>query len=347
MKIQALAGAVAAGLLTAGTGAASSAIANSAPAYVTAAVADPDRPAADTALDASRKPAEILTFIGIKPGDKVVDLFAGAYWDRLFSKVVGPSGTVIAFQSVEMAKALKQALPPVGSAPYPNYPNIIAQSKPINDLDPPPGSTDIVWMRQNYHDMYDPFMGPADVPAVDRAIFKSLKHGGVFIVIDHSAPDGSGLASTNTTHRIRRGSGEERPGCGRLRARGREQPLPQPRGYPRQAWLRKRRPIYTYVPQALKSAMMPMSRCLSSWSKHSSVIHAQRAGSKRSNAPSKASRLASMTFEEKPARNIRRVIAARMRSSGVAAISGEANGRVSASIRSNASGPPWRSTARR
>jgi predicted methyltransferase len=174
---------------------------------VDAAVADPGRPAADTALDAKRKPAEVLKLIGIKPGDKVVDLFAGAYWDRLFSKVVGPSGKVIAFQSVEMAKALKQTLPPPGSKPYPDYPNIVAQSMPINDLpktvtQTAVETTDIVWMRQNYHDMYDPFMGPADVAAVDRGIFLSLKHGGLFVVIDHKAPDGSGLASTNTLHRI-------------------------------------------------------------------------------------------------------------------------------------------------
>ena len=182
---------------------------------VDAAVADPHRPAADTALDASRKPAEILKLIGIKPGAKVVDLFAGDYWDRLFSRMVGPSGKVIAFQSVEMAKAIKQTLPAKGSAPYPDYPNIVAQSMPINDLPktvaqtktvngiaPPTETTDVVWMRQNYHDMYDPFMGPADVAAVDKGIFLSLKHGGLFVVIDHKAPDGSGLATTNTLHRI-------------------------------------------------------------------------------------------------------------------------------------------------
>jgi len=173
---------------------------------VEAAVADPGRPAADTALDAKRKPVEVLKLIGIKPGDKVVDLFAGEYWDRLFSKVVGPSGKVISFQSVEMAKAIKQPLPPPGSKPYPEYPNIVAQSMPINDLPKTAPTaaetTDVVWMRWNYHDMYDPFMGPADVAAVDRGIFLTLKHGGRFVIIDHKAPDGSGLASTNTLHRI-------------------------------------------------------------------------------------------------------------------------------------------------
>jgi predicted methyltransferase len=202
MKFQALAGALAASFLVAGTGVASSAHAGGAPAYITAAVADPNRPAADIALDADRKPAAILTFIGLKPGDKVVDFFGGAYWDRLFSRVVGPTGRVTTFQATEMAKALKQTLPVPGSKPYPEYPNIVAQSRSINDLHPGRGDLDMVWMRQNYHDMYDPFMGPANVPAVDNAIFTSLKHSGVFVVIDHSAPDGSGLASTNTTHRI-------------------------------------------------------------------------------------------------------------------------------------------------
>lgn len=202
MKIEALAGALSAGLLLGTTGAAGSAMAQSVPAYVTAAVADPARPWIDNMVDPDLKPAAILTFIGLKPGDKVVNFSGGAYWDRLFSKVVGPNGTVVTFQAVEMAKALKQTLPTPGSKPYPDYPNVIAQSASINALPPGAGNLDMVWMRQNYHDLYDPFMGRADVAAVDRTIFAGLKHGGVFVVIDHSAPEGSGLASTNTTHRI-------------------------------------------------------------------------------------------------------------------------------------------------
>jgi predicted methyltransferase len=171
------------------------------PAYVAAAVADSARPADDTALDAARKPAEILTFIRLKPGQTIVDIFPGPYWDRLFSKVVGPKGMVIAFQSTEMASAEKTALPPAGSKPLTGYDNVVAQSGPINGFSTP-SSVDEVWMRQNYHDLYDKFMGPADVPAVNKAIFKALKPGGYYVIIDHSAPDGSGLADTDTSHRI-------------------------------------------------------------------------------------------------------------------------------------------------
>ncbi|MBV8682396.1 MAG: class I SAM-dependent methyltransferase [Caulobacteraceae bacterium] len=168
---------------------------------IAAALADPNRPAKDQTLDASRRPAEIMAFIGLKPGQTIVDVWPGAYWDRLFADVVGPSGQVIAWLPNEAAKAEKLDMPKDGSHPYPEHPNVVAYGGPINSFTVP-SSVDVVWIRQNYHDLYDPFMGPADVAGFDKAVFKALKPGGVFVVIDHSAPAGSGLADTNTTHRI-------------------------------------------------------------------------------------------------------------------------------------------------
>ena len=48
------------------------------PPYVAAAVADPARPAADRARDVARKPAEVIAFAGVRPGETVVDLIPGA-----------------------------------------------------------------------------------------------------------------------------------------------------------------------------------------------------------------------------------------------------------------------------
>src|SRR6202035_2138008 len=68
--------------------------------YVTAAVADSARPAADTERDATRKPAETLAFAGVKPGDQVVELAPGkGYYTRLLSAVVGPNGKVYTLSS--------------------------------------------------------------------------------------------------------------------------------------------------------------------------------------------------------------------------------------------------------
>jgi predicted methyltransferase len=61
---------------------------------------------------------------------------------------------------------------------------------------------DAVWSSQNFHDLYDKFMDHADVAAAVRAVYRALKPGGLFIVIDHVAEAGSGLRDTEKLHRI-------------------------------------------------------------------------------------------------------------------------------------------------
>jgi predicted methyltransferase len=198
MKLQALVGALCATIFVVASGAA---VAAAVPPNIAAAVADPARPAADTSLDAARKPAEILTFIRIRPGMQVVDVWPGAYWDRLFAKAVGPKGHVYRLQLLEAAKAEKTPILANGATPFPDYPNITEDAVATGAF-ATRGPVDVIWIRQNYHDLYDKFMGPADVPAFNKAVYKSLKPGGLYVVIDHSAPDGSGIADTDTTHRI-------------------------------------------------------------------------------------------------------------------------------------------------
>jgi predicted methyltransferase len=59
-----------------------------------------------------------------------------------------------------------------------------------------------VFIRQNYHDLHDKFMGPADIARFNRHVYEALKPGGVFVVLDHAAAAGSGLRDTDTLHRI-------------------------------------------------------------------------------------------------------------------------------------------------
>jgi predicted methyltransferase len=73
-------------------------------AAIMAAIADPLRPAADTARDANRKPMEALAFAGVKPGDTVAELAPGGGWyTRLLARTVGPSGHVYALVSPAQA----------------------------------------------------------------------------------------------------------------------------------------------------------------------------------------------------------------------------------------------------
>ena len=173
------------------------------PAYIAAAIADPARPADDRALDGGRKPADVLAFAGIKPGEKVVDLMPGAgYYTRVFSKIVGTKGMVYAVQPVEMDKAAPKGLQSLkGFASTPGYQNVSVLVQPIAALSLPQ-HVDLVWTSQNYHDLHDPFMGSPDVARFNKAIFDALKPGGVYIVLDHAAAAGSGVSRTDDLHRI-------------------------------------------------------------------------------------------------------------------------------------------------
>ncbi len=175
------------------------------PAYVTAAVADPARPEADRKRDANRKPAEMLVFAGVKPGDKVADLATGApaggYFAKLFSAAVGPKGAVYAFEPAEFVQFYKNGVSANASHPDPKRPNLTFLTGPVNNF-AAPEKLDLVWTSQNYHDLHDGFSRPADLAKVNKAVFAALKPGGTYVVLDHVAAAGSGLRDTDTLHRI-------------------------------------------------------------------------------------------------------------------------------------------------
>ena len=65
-----------------------------------------------------------------------------------------------------------------------------------------PSPVDLVWTAQNYHDLHDPFLGPADLSKVNAAVRAALKPGGIYLIVDHADAAGTGLRDTNTLHRI-------------------------------------------------------------------------------------------------------------------------------------------------
>ena len=179
------------------------------PGYITTSVADPDRPAADRERDAARKPAEVIAFSQMRPGAIVADLIPrGGYYDRIFAGVVGSAGHVYGFYPTELRNILKkEPLPRNGEMPDPTFPNFTALVAPANDF-APPVPLDLVWLSDNYHDFHDSFFAPADIAKINAAVFKALKRGGIYLILDHAAAKGSGLRDTNTLHRIDEGSVE-------------------------------------------------------------------------------------------------------------------------------------------
>jgi predicted methyltransferase len=150
------------------------------------------------AVDPAWKAPEVVAFIGLKKGDKVADIVAGRLTASL-AQAVGPSGKVYAVETAELVKVHPEALVHM-KALASQSPNVIVSEDPV--ASPLPSGLDAVFIRQNYHDLYDKFMGPADVAGFNKAVFAALKPGGVYVVLDHAAMAGSGISATETLHRI-------------------------------------------------------------------------------------------------------------------------------------------------
>jgi predicted methyltransferase len=174
------------------------------PTTIAAALADPRRPVEQTLLDARRKPEIVIAFAGIKPGDQVADFMPGnAYFTRIFSDVVGPRGHIYAFIPTEqIANCSPTEIAGTRALAHdPGYSNVSVLSESVTRFRLP-RKLDVLWTAQNYHDLHDSFMGPANIDRLLKAFFRALKPGGVFLVIDHVAEPGSGLRDTETLHRI-------------------------------------------------------------------------------------------------------------------------------------------------
>jgi predicted methyltransferase len=157
-----------------------------------AVVANPDRPANERALDAARKPSEVMAFYGVKSGDKVADLSAGrGYYTTILSEVVGPSGIVYT-QNPNSRDEINQRWKAS------RFANVKVADGPFDKLPlPQDGSLDFVLIHLNYHDV-----DPGIRSAMNKAVFGALKRGGTYGIVDHSAKDGTGNEAIKTLHRI-------------------------------------------------------------------------------------------------------------------------------------------------
>jgi predicted methyltransferase len=151
-----------------------------------------NRPEAERALDAVRKPNEVMAFYGVKPGQKVADIFASrGYYTAILSQLVGPEGIVYSANPAPR-KELHERLNQPGMA------NVRVLDGPFDKLAlPQDGSLDFVLLHLDYHEI------AADVRrAMNARIFAALKSGGSYGVVDHSAKEGVGDSEAKTLHRM-------------------------------------------------------------------------------------------------------------------------------------------------
>jgi predicted methyltransferase len=199
-------------------------------AQIEAIVGSPERSDADRRNDVRRKPVEMLSFIGVRPGWIVLDVSAGGgYTTELLARAVAPDGVVYgqsaprnpgrappvapeggaATGAAPMSATAASAPPPRSSAmavgeraKKPGTGHIVAVVQPFENPAPAPlamGGFDLVTLMFNYHDLGH--LG-VDRARMNAALFAALKPGGLYVIADHAGRPGTGIGESGTLHRV-------------------------------------------------------------------------------------------------------------------------------------------------
>lgn len=169
-----------------------------------AILADPSRPADDLKDDTARKPAEILAFAGLRPGETIVEMEGGRGWfSYLISKAIGPTGKLIVQYPPEFAYGDPAYKARVDGG---QLPNAVITKTHFDKLETPDASADkVLWLLGPHEVWFVPkdTQGLGDPTRAFAEISRVLKPGGEFIAMDHAAVTGTPAAtSAQTLHRI-------------------------------------------------------------------------------------------------------------------------------------------------
>ena len=168
-------------------------------AQLDALLAAPDRSPADRKLDAGRQPKDLLAFFGVGPGTRVGEVGAWTgYTSELLARAVGPTGKVYG-QNTPALLAEEAEGPWSARLAKPVNRNIVREDAPFEAPFPGVTGLDLVIDVLFYHDTV--WLG-VDRDKMNRAVFAALRPGGAYIIVDHSAKAGHGLADVQTLHRI-------------------------------------------------------------------------------------------------------------------------------------------------
>ena len=176
------------------------------PTWLADAVARPNRSATYRALDADRKPIDVLKFAGLQRGMRVLDVgTGGGYYTEILADAVGPEGAVVGWNTPAFARraSVASALGKVRA----RYPNVTYFATPTTTMALPRATFDLVMLHLMFHDFYwesaEFGFDRVDPKDVASELFAATKPGGTVIVADHVAETGrEPRAEVERAHRI-------------------------------------------------------------------------------------------------------------------------------------------------
>ena len=152
-------------------------------AAVKAALADPSRPAAETARDENRKPLETLTFFRMTSDMKVLELIPGGGWyTRILAAALKDEGQLsvsIGTQRLEEGLLTEPGYDWVKVIPAEG--ELKREGRRLEGLSFDAKGMDLVLTFRNLHNFTE-----TGRRTLNEASFKALKRGGYYGVVDHT-----------------------------------------------------------------------------------------------------------------------------------------------------------------
>ena len=156
----------------------------------------------DFARDRTSKPLAILELSGVKPGQRVLDLFAGGgYYTELLSHLVGPEGEVTMYNNQAYETWLEKEIEArLRDGRLANVTHLVRET---DAMDLPENHYDAAFMVMAFHDLFYEADGwKVDADKLFAELGKALKPGATLLVIDHAAEAGTGSGAAQELHRI-------------------------------------------------------------------------------------------------------------------------------------------------
>ena len=206
------------------------------------AVATPTRSQANMARDKYRNPAATLSFFGVKPTDKVVEIWPGGGWyTEILTPYLKDKGQLTVAAPIGrgadgIAKKLDADATTYGKVARANFPAMLGGTGVA------PGSADVVVTFRNVHNWKMGSFNPAKADyseAAFREIYAMLKPGGVLGIEDHRLPENadsarekaSGYIKVSTVKALAAKAGFQFAGASEVNANPRDT-----KDYPKGVW---------------------------------------------------------------------------------------------------------------
>ena len=204
------------------------------PAYINDAVRSWSRTPEDVWNDPKLKPALVVDYIGLKPGERVADFIPGhMYWSRLFSKVVGLQGFVYPFipqlgcrPAHPGCVAGEITSTSIGYSPKLRPQQTVLGDPRFNGIDEAldvqniwdfarnmavvwnvggqfslPEQMDVVWSFGHWHNLRT-WNYAFPMPQFLSLLYAGIKPGGTLVVADYATAPGKGFSEEQSLHRV-------------------------------------------------------------------------------------------------------------------------------------------------